>query len=198
MNTITPGMHVRNEEYWIAYVLRDLFKVFGTVAMIDTGSTDNTIEIAKKTADKYHGNLELIQEDMSDNAIAIGQCPSRLREMIDTKWMLLVDGDEIWQETQLRALQIQADILPVNYQVVMFNGRNLTDVTDKLLERDGFVADRLLERDGFVADRLFSPEVRWEVRQDYPFQSHGLEIRDREGNVFRADHTGMWFWHVRH
>jgi hypothetical protein len=184
---ITPALHVKHEEYWIHYVLRDLFKVFGCAVMLDTGSIDATCDIAVKTARQYGADLTLIQEQMGNDAVAIGNCPSRLREMVKTKWMLLVDGDEIWREMQLRTLIDQTNILSEQYEVVMFNGRNLTD-------KDGV----LMERDGFVADRLFGPEVRWHLRQDYPFQSHGLEERDRAGRVFRADHTTLYFWHVRH
>lgn len=187
MYDITPALHVRNEEFFIHYVLRDLFKVFGTAIMIDTGSNDATCDIAVNTASQYKAEFTLSQEQMGDDATAIGNCPTRLREMVKTKWMLLVDGDEIWREAQLMALIQQVAILPANYEVMMFNGRNLADVNGQIKERDGF-----------VADRLFGPDVRWDVRQDYPFQSHGLEERDHAGKVFRADFGTIWFWHVRH
>ena len=154
--------------------------------LIDTGSTDDTVRIAKHLAWVMNAELTLIEESMGDDAVRIGNCPNRMRECITTPWMLLVDGDEIWRERELHALCAQVNILPADTEVVMFNGRNL-------LAQNG----RLMERDGFWADRLFGPEVRWNLRTDYPFQSHGLEERDARDAVFRAS-PGVFFWHARH
>ena len=184
--SITPALHVRNEQYWIHYVLRDLFSIFGRAVMIDTGSTDDTVGIAKHLARAMNADLTLIEENMGSDALRIGNCPNRLREMINTPWMLLVDGDEIWRERELDSLCAQVAILPAGTEVIMFNGRNL-------LAQNG----QLMERDGFWADRLFGQEVRWHLRRDYPFQSHGLEERDARNAVFRAS-PGVFFWHVRH
>jgi glycosyltransferase involved in cell wall biosynthesis len=182
---ITPAIHLKNEEYWVFYVLRDLLKVFGHVIMIDTGSTDNTIGIAHDIARDTGGFLQLIREDMGNDALRIGNCPNRLREMVEADWMLLVDGDEIWQEDQLRALA--GTPAPEGMLVGMCNGRNL-------MQRD----DVLYEREGFSADRLFARDVRWNARLDYPFQSHGLEKKCAEARVFHTNFELSYFWHVRH
>ena len=187
---VTPGLHIRNEEYWIHYVLRDILKVFGRAIVIDTGSTDKTVDIVKKTFDMYGLENEclLVEENMGTDAIRIGQCSTRLRSMISTPWMLLVDGDEIWREEQLVAmLDGLTDITPDKYQVGMLNGRNV-------IEHES----RFVERDGFSADRLFNSEVRWDKRSDYPFQSHALEDRSKAGKVAYFDGAKVFFWHMRH
>jgi hypothetical protein len=69
----------------------------------------------------------------------------------------------------------------------MCNGRNLMDVNGVLMEREGFSADRLFHR-----------SVRWNKRQDYPFQSHGLEDKCKYGQVFHTNFERSYFWHVRH
>jgi hypothetical protein len=185
---ITPVLHVKNEEYWIHYVLRDVLSMFGRGIMIDTGSTDDTPVVARRTAEMVGADLTLIEEDLGDDAFKIGLCPTRLREMCPTYWMFLVDGDEIWRTHELNELCAQVSIFTIDSGVecVMFLGRNL-------VSQDGHV----VERDGFWADRLFSPDVKWNLRIDYPFQSHGLEARDARGAVFRAN-PGVHFWHVRH
>ena len=182
---ITPALHLKNEEYWIHYVLRDLLKVFDKVIMLDTGSTDQTVEIAKATASAVGGRLELVVEDMHNDLHRIGNCPNVLREMVDTDWMLLVDGDEIWGENQLRAL---VSFEPQdNWLVGMCNGRNLA-----------WVGNQLVEREGFSADRLFYRTVRWDKRKDYPFQAHGLELKFEAGQVFHTNFEQSYFWHARH
>lgn len=182
---ITPALHVKNEEYWIHYVLRDLLKVFDEVFMLDTGSTDRTVEIAEATAELVGGELHLVVEDMGNDRHRIGNAPNTLIESVQTEWMLLVDGDEIWGQNQLQALQ---EIEPSGgWLVGMCNGRNLIDM-------DGV----LKEREGFSADRLFHRTVRWDKRTDYPFQSHGLEDKCEAGQVFHTNFERSYFWHVRH
>lgn len=181
---VTPAIHCKNEVYWIHYVLRDLFKVFPHVMMIDTGSTDDTVNIATLTARAAEGSLDLHVEDMGDDALRIGNCPNMLREAVETPWMLLVDGDEIWQERQLCGMLEQFNPRHDD-EVGIVNARNLAWVPDN---------NKLMERDGFAADRLFARHVRWDVRCDYPFQSHGLENR----NVYYNDFYVAWFWHTRH
>lgn len=179
---ITPVTKIKNEDYWTYYHLRDLFKVFGRFIMLDTGSTDQTRQIAKATAGMFGGELTLVEEDYGDDANKIGNAPNILRERCTTKWMFLVDGDEIWREDQLRLL-LAHEPTP-NKTVIMVVGRNLA-------ERNGV----LVEREKWSADRLFGPDVRWHLRTDYPFESHGLEERASKGQV---DYVGAYFWHTRH
>ena len=179
---ITPCGKIKNEEFWIYYVLRDLFRMFEHFIMLDTGSTDRTKEIALATARECRGKLTLIEADYGDNANKIGHSPNILREVCPTYWMLLVDGDEIWPMEQLEKLCTLE--VPDNKEVLMITGRNLA-----------FVDGKVVERDGFNADRLFAPPVRWHLRTDYPFESHGLEERASRGQVGYLD---LYFWHVRH
>jgi len=184
---VTPALHVRNEAYWIHYVLRDVFKVFGRAHMIDTGSNDFTAEYAQSTAVEMGAELTLTIEYMGDDAIQIGRCPTRLREAIDTPWMLLVDGDEIWREAQLRRMLEEFDPTP-DLEVGLVIGRNQAVVSGQLMERG----------DQGCYDRLFSPAVKWDYRQDYPFQSHGLEQRIEAGRAHYLNSAEVWFWHMRH
>jgi glycosyltransferase involved in cell wall biosynthesis len=184
MNEVTPALCVRNEEYWIHYVLRDLLAVFGRVYILDTGSTDKTVEVALRTAQQVGGKLDIAQKQLGDDFNAIGNCRNLAREAVDTDWMLLVDGDELWQKLQLYQIISIAKTVRPGTECVMFHGRNVN-----------FKAGRLVEGDGFYADRLFSRDVRWD-RVGYPFESHGLDDRDKAGKVARGN-PSVFFWHVR-
>jgi cellulose synthase/poly-beta-1,6-N-acetylglucosamine synthase-like glycosyltransferase len=122
LEDITPGLHVKNEEYWIHYVLRDVLKVFGKAFMIDTGSTDKTVRIAKETANVIGAELFLFEFNFENNPAKIGNCPNLLRDLIPTEWMFLVDGDEIWRENILRKF---TEITPRDHPIVMVGGRNI-------------------------------------------------------------------------
>ncbi len=178
---ITPGAVVKNEEYWIYYVLRDMLKVFGRFVLLDTGSTDRTKYLARKTAKMFNADLRIQACEYGDDADAIGNGPNLLRQWCPTEWLFLLGGDEIWREDQLRKL-VELEV-PDEKLVVMTAGRNLTI-------QDG----SLVERDGFSADRLFRPSVKW-TKTDYPFEGHGLQDKVEAGQLI---YTDAYFWHVRH
>lgn len=180
-NDITPGIFCKNEEYWIHYVVRDLLHVFGNVVMLDTGSKDDTIRIAKETAKSIGANLHVLCKDYGNNRDKIGNAPNVLRREIKTEWMLLVGGDEVWSQDQL--LKLLSYDYPDNMQVGMTIGRNVTSINGKLQERDGF-----------NADRLFNSTVVWH-KTDYPFEGHGLQEKLDLGVVH---YIPVYYWHVRH
>lgn len=178
---VTPAIFCRDEEYWIHYVLRDLFLVFGRAVMLDTGSQDSTVQIAVETARELGASLTLIREDYGSEPNLIGNAPNVLRCRVSTDWMLLVGGDEIWRTDQLRLL-LRAG-MPIGKTVGMATGRNL-------VAKDG----KLVERDGFSADRLFDRSVVWD-KTDYPFEGHGLQNKVVGGLV---QYIPVYFWHVRY
>lgn len=184
---ITPALMVKNEAYWIHYVLRDLLKVFPKVIMLDTGSTDSTKVIAKGTERLVRrGVLELIEEDYGSDGFKIGNGRNILREKCLTYWMFLVDGDEIWQQERLHALLAQD--LSDEARVVMLVVRNVEDV-------DGVL--KLRVSDDAHMDRLFSPDIKWH-RTDYPFESYGLSNTFPQDNVGYVSGSLAYAYHMRH
>jgi glycosyltransferase involved in cell wall biosynthesis len=182
---LTPCLHVKNEEHFIGHVLRPLLKTWKRGILLDTGSTDRTVDIARDVARSTGGELTIIEEDMQNDAVRIGQCSTRLREMVTTDWMLLVDGDEIWNEAGLRALMEYT--VPDGKRVCMVNARNV-----RLC--DG----RPMRAEGWSADRLFAPGIRWDKRCEFPFQSYSLNDTFDRNLVHYIEQPDVWFWHVRH
>jgi hypothetical protein len=105
--------------------------------------------------------------------------------MVTTPWMLLVDGDEIWNEAGLRALMEYT--VPDGKTVCMVNARNV-----RLC--DG----RPMRAEGWSADRLFAPGIRWDKCCEFPFQSYSLNDTFDRNLVHYIEHGDVWFWHVRH
>lgn len=173
---------VKNEEYWIYYVLRDLFKIFPKVLVLDTGSTDNTLDIIKSF--NSTGKLLLIESDYGTDDLKIGNGRNVLREECPTHWMFLVDGDEIWLEDQLIKL--------VNYEfpkvdVGMILTKECEDVDGQLKLRSNDLSNR---------DRIFSPEVFWNALS-YPFEGYDLvgQFIDKGRGHYIPD---IFAYHVRH
>jgi hypothetical protein len=116
---VTPAIFLRNEAYWVYYVVRDLLKVFGRLVVLDTGSDDSTPDLIRMAAEEIGGTLTMRLERYGNDSRLIGNAPNVLRQMVGTEWMLLCGGDE---------------------------SRNVEDVDGQLVERDRFSADRLIGR----------------------------------------------------
>ena len=184
---ITPAIMVKNEEYWIHYVLRDVLRIFPQVVMLDTGSTDATKTIALETAQAVGGNLKLMEAQYGNDAELIGNGRNVLRALVDTHWMFLIDGDEIWTTPQL--LKLLAHTIPDGIKVVMGCNYNLEDVNGVVMERAHDKANK---------DILFSPDVHW-TRTDYPFEGYGLTTDAVPASVVLYMPVNEVFsYHVRH
>lgn len=182
---VTPALMVKNEEFWIHYVLRDILSFYGRAVMLDTGSSDSTINIAAKTGIMTGADLTIIRENYGDDPNKIGNGRNVLREAVKTYWMFLVDGDEIWTMPFLNNLHKIA-IPEHTIEVGMVGGYNVADVNGELMLRD--MASY---------DRIFNPDVSWKTTE-YPFESHNLEDRLKREKVYYFDHNLVHHWHVRH
>lgn len=184
---ITPALMIANEEYWIYYVLRDLLKVFPRTIVIDTGSVDSTLELVRKAAGESPNHLTLVRTNAGHNANKIGELRNTMRELTETHWMFLVDGDEIWREAQI--YQMIGRSVPDNTGVVMVGVKQVQDVGGALKIRSNDLANR---------DSLFAPDIRW-TKVDYPFEGYGLDSsnfsRDRL-QYFPAPE--VFCYHTRH
>lgn len=102
-----PTVMVRNEEYHIAQVLRPLVAICGHVMLGDTGSTDNTIAIAKQI-----DGVEVIEYGQQSQ-IGLTETRRNLGMRVKEKgvdWQLLCDGDELYNITTLQ--HIAAEGMP--------------------------------------------------------------------------------------
>ncbi|NFF64929.1 glycosyltransferase family 2 protein [Clostridium sporogenes] len=103
---LSIAMMVKNESKYLDKCLSSLKPVLEAVSseliIVDTGSTDNTVEIAKKYTDKlYFRNWNNDFSDMRN--ITINYCSG--------EWIFIIDGDEVLQEPQsiIDALTLKLD-----------------------------------------------------------------------------------------
>lgn len=188
VDTVTPALMICNESFWIHYVVRDLFKVFPRVYILDTGSEDGTPEIIKATAADYPNcQLTLIEEQYHKDPVRIGNGRNVMRAACPTHWMFLVDGDEIYREDKLHNILNQE--VNDGVEVVMLGIWQVEDVGGVLKVRTNDLANR---------DGLFAPGIHWNA-QHYPFEGYGLVenyIEKGKGQYFPA--RECYAWHMRH
>lgn len=173
MLDITPYMVIKNEEFWIGYILRELCKVFPRVIVIDTLSTDNTPVIARSFPQVAFFEYDMKQSDSI--------CPARQMglDMIKTEWSFLVDGDEYYEEEQLLNLKN----LPLG------EGRKMGFTTVFALD---FVDGQFYIRGQMSANRIFkTKETRWSNHK-HPWET--VDLWDRKETHF---YTSVHGWHMR-
>ncbi len=131
---LSIGMIVKNEERFIDRCLKAvtglLEKTNGELIIVDTGSTDNTVSIAKKYTDKVY-----FYEWTNDFAAARNETLKHATG----RWYMFIDADEIFENTDGIADFVLADI-PQKVGFAGYNVRNLTKkngnvYTDALLFR---------------------------------------------------------------
>lgn len=85
--TVTAAVLVKNEERLIARCLQHLAPAVDEIVVIDTGSTDRTIEIAKQMP-----KVRLIHHEWKND---FSEARNAGLAAITTDWVIWVDGDEI-------------------------------------------------------------------------------------------------------
>lgn len=101
--TITAHSLIKNEERYLWYSVLSVINHVDKVLLWDTGSTDQSIMIAKKLQAQFPDKIELnYYQDINKDKFT----DLRQKMLADTKtdWVLILDGDEVWWEASMRSL----------------------------------------------------------------------------------------------
>lgn len=93
---ISAHMVVKNEERWVWFAIMSVIDYVDEVLIIDMKSTDKTLEIIKSIHNpkiKFFGDLG---DAVANRNFLITQNKS--------KWILILDGDEVWTENGIKEL----------------------------------------------------------------------------------------------
>ena len=142
---LTIGMIVKNEEKWLDKCLSGIKPILDNVdselIITDTGSTDKTVEIAKKYTDKII-HFEWINDFAAARNTGI--------ENAQGKWFMFLDADEIFQSCdEIISFFNSGEYIQFNSATFvcrnLYNFNNLSDYSDfnaqrlvKLLPETGF------------------------------------------------------------
>jgi glycosyltransferase involved in cell wall biosynthesis len=103
---LTAHVMLRNEEYWVGYVLESVLKVMDEVIIIDTGSTDNTIEVCRKAVKESDGRCRvqwLLYGPLTPEQN--GQARQWMTDKTHTEWAMIIDGDEYYAPEVLQTIK---------------------------------------------------------------------------------------------
>jgi glycosyltransferase involved in cell wall biosynthesis len=97
-NSLALCMMVKNEQQFLPYCLASIYKYCDEIIVVDTGSTDRTIEIAEA-----FGAYVIQTKWKNDFALTrnIAQSPAK------SDWIIWLDGDEVLNDSGAKKIKNQ-------------------------------------------------------------------------------------------
>jgi len=160
---------VKNEERYLWYSVASVVDAVDRVLLWDSGSSDNTFEIAKKLEEAFPQKIAL-RKVRQENIYDFTRIRQEMLDATESDWFLVVDGDEIWWDESIRLLcetiQVKGDdiesIVVPNYILVgdVFHYQERAAGRYKLAGRMGHYNLRAVNRkiEGLKSDK---PHGTW-------------------------------------
>ncbi|MGV3522910.1 MAG: glycosyltransferase family 2 protein [Candidatus Sericytochromatia bacterium] len=129
LRSISACLIVRNEAHCLARCLDSLVGIVHEIIIVDTGSTDRTIEIAQKYTDKifhHHWNDHYAEARNVALSHASGD------------WILIIDADEVFSHEAARHLPDYLALPEIQHRPVVLNFRVCSELESDLFSRGLF------------------------------------------------------------
>ncbi len=97
---ITGHCIVKNEDKWVWFAINSVLPFVDKILVYDTGSTDNTVEVIKT----IKSSKVVFEEKGPVNAKQLVDLRREQLEKTQTDWFLILDGDEVWPEDQIKKI----------------------------------------------------------------------------------------------
>jgi glycosyltransferase involved in cell wall biosynthesis len=130
---------VKNEDEKIRESLESLLPYVDSAILIDTGSTDKTLEIVKEVHDNYFHNLQVVtgvdigpDKNMSIAlTIGLNSIPTLFKQ--ETCWYMVIAGDEVF-DSSIKDLRSMLEKVPESYLWIYswFRNWSLNEATGKI------------------------------------------------------------------
>lgn len=191
MIKITGHCIVKNEDRWVWFALQSVLPFCEEIFVYDTGSTDKTVSIIKSI------NSSKIKFEKKGLVT-----PERLVELrkeqlkrTKTDWFLIIDGDEVWPEQNLKKLIATANSIPKE-KIALFNRvRNCVgDIYHYLPESAGRYKIGSIK--GHLNIRLIRNTPGLDIKGVYPLEAYTLDNTAIQDQVERLEFVDTWLLHM--
>ena len=184
MNThITGHMIVKNEDRWVWFAIQSALPYVDQLLIIDTGSTDKTIDCIKSIKSS---KISLLQTTISSQEDMTALRNKQLAET-KTNWIWIIDGDEIY--TPQGAKEITQAVSQDLKGIVVRRYDLLGDIYHRQVESIGEY--HLLNNRGHLLVRLINVDYfpGLHVARPYPLEAY----LDNQNRVIHNYDQHKWF-----
>lgn len=197
--TITAQCVVKNEQTYFGYALQSVIDYMDRVIIFDTGSTDNTPQIAREFVKKYPDKVEFYEKEPPEFWPKHSEYRQEQLAITTTDWFMILDGDEVWTkrgiEEAMHLIEEQGKNLnAISVDCFLCTGDIFHDHNRKLMAKINGIVDLRLTR--FY--KVYPGEMYWVCR---PELAHSDFIRngklicdDKEHHVYLKNKM----WHMTH
>lgn len=95
---VTAHTLVKNEDYWVWYAIQSVLPFVDQIIIFDTGSSDRTVDLIKS----IKSPKIIFEEKGPTDAVGLVKLRQEQLDRTKTDWFLIVDGDEMWREDQMK------------------------------------------------------------------------------------------------
>ncbi len=190
---ITSHTIVKNEERFIKQSLISVLNFVDRMLVWDTGSTDDTVSIIKSI---NSAKIEFKQCGPVDRKGLVNLRNEQLK-MTKTPWFLILDGDEIWPEVNLKKMIMAIrKAKPQTIALVNKTKNCIRDLYHFLPEEKGKYQIGPLK--GHLNIRMIKKLKGLKVEGEYPLEAYTLNGKKIQDLVNRLEFIDTWYLHVTH
>lgn len=121
---------VKNEEIYVKRAIESVLPFVRQVIVYDTGSTDNTIKEIKS----IRSNKILLFKSNHIDANGLTSIRNKMISQTKTEWFMIVDGDEIYDESSLLSLLFYLPYATTEIKRIVVERKNLLSSCFGLLD----------------------------------------------------------------
>ncbi|MDZ4229485.1 MAG: glycosyltransferase [Patescibacteria group bacterium] len=190
---LTSHTLVKNEEVWIKPALESVINFIDTLLVWDTASTDKTVSLIKSIKSP---KIKFRQSGPVDREGLVNLRNEQIKAT-KTDWFLLLDGDEIWPEENLRQLiQTMAKAQPETLALVNRTRNCLGDLNHYLPETKGRY--HIGEWSGHLNIRAIRNLPGLTVVGSYPNEAYVYQGKKLQDQPERLEFCDTWYYHTTH
>ena len=191
---VTTHTIVKNEDQWIWYAINSLINDIDHMFIYDTGSTDSTLKILQH----FSGHPKItIQQLPATTRKALVSLRQQQLQNTNTPWFMILDGDEIWPQSNLHQLFTAARIASQRTLGFYTRTRNCVgDIYHYLPESKGRYSIKGIT--GNLNIRLIRNHHKLKIVGEYPLETYtinGSAIQDIQSRIQFVD---TWYLHTTH
>ncbi len=195
INKVTVLSIVYNEEQWIWYALQSVLPFVDSIVVVDTGSTDKTVDIVQS----IKSNKIKLEEVGKQDPVQMVSLLNKIAKEIKTEWYIKLDGDEIWSKKSIEKLIINLSMVDKDIVGIVVKARlPVGDLFHYQSEEAGKY--ELLGMRGHYNIRAYRKRDGYHWKGTYPLEAYvdssGNSINEQNSLLFYAKECE--YWHPRH